>query len=169
MKTTTEENTTMNTTTTRTLIQLAEAAQALAAGAGNQAIPLMVTQEEKKLLDHFVSGFPGQAGGCTHLHGCPVLVEGQPVVAGCSQVLLLYQSFDDFDFEAYVIEEPTRDELDVLRNAHNEFSVADETNEPLHLLDELLAEKEGEWNSEDPKNLLDRGPFDFVIICGRGY
>ena len=50
MKTTTEENTTMNTTTTRTLIQLAEAAQALAAGAGTQAIPLMVTQEEKKLL-----------------------------------------------------------------------------------------------------------------------
>lgn len=70
------------TTTQRTLIQLAEEAQALtAAGAKpNQPVPLItVTPEEKKLLDNFVKGLSAEPGGCTHLHGCLIAVATQAV------------------------------------------------------------------------------------------
>jgi glutamine amidotransferase-like uncharacterized protein len=152
----------------RSLTQLANDAAALAAHTKmNQAVALVVTQEEKKVLDHFVKGISGP-GGCTHLHGCPIRVEGEHTGM---RVLLIYQNLNECDFQASVITSPTDSELVILTNAHNEFAAAGEENEQLEALDTLaeeVVEKEN-WEVVNPATLLDRAPFNLVVICGRNY
>lgn len=154
---------------TRTLLQLAKAAQNISARTGmNPTIPLVVSFEEKKLLDNFVDGLPGQKSGCTHLHGCPIRVEGKQ--QAYSRVLLIYQNLNECDFQAVVIDTPSPEEVIVLRNVHNEFAAAGEKSRYLDHLDKLIDEKGEEWRTEQTtSNIINRGPFDFVVICGRNY
>jgi hypothetical protein len=156
-------------TATRTLMQLAHDAQELSAHTGmNQAVSLVVTPEEKKILDHFVDGLPGQRGGCTQLHGCPIRVEGKQQMY--SRVLLIYQNLNECDFQAYVVDTPSQEKATMLRNAHNEFAAVDEENPCLNILDKWMEEgDDADWVPENPANLLNRGPFDLVVICGRNY
>lgn len=113
---------------------------------------LLVTPEEKDLLDWFTKGLPGRDGGCDYLHGTRIRVEGSNIIA---KVLVAIKYEEKFGY--YVLNAVTPEELHAIKRAHEHW----EDERAQHLAE--LARNWVEYHNDAP---LHSGPFDFVCVCG---